>query len=473
MPQQNKKFKILLLSVSSTSFFYEQVVIPFGLVSLASFVDCPEYEIRGIELNWPPEKIMQRYLKVDNEVLKEITDFSPDIIAMSTYASNMYNCLFWAEAIKEKLPKCFIVTGGNHVSYMAQECLSKCRAIDAVVKFEGEIPFKMLCEKCFVQDLDFKDVPNLVWRRNGEIVENQKTILLDNIESLPIINRSYFTSQQTDKLLTHADVVSARGCPFHCTFCDCNHYWQKTHRTRSVESVIKELKQLVSANPGIKSVRFRDESITLKKQYCMDLCRSLIDNGIKLEFHAHSRLDGLDEELIAILARAGFKQLFIGVESGSENVLKNLKKGIKLEKLAPNLDLLRKYGVDFRLSFMSSTPGETFFDTLKTVKLIKKLKLKRNEYYMGIGIDIYPGTEECRKFMELNPGYQWISNANFKFNGKYSARRDLFGNIINPKFRQYSLLQSGLIFFLLSPEYFFERCGSLVSKKIKNLFKTK
>jgi radical SAM superfamily enzyme YgiQ (UPF0313 family) len=467
MSQQNNKFKILLLSVSSTSFFYEQVVMPFGLASLASFVDCPDYQIRGVELNWPAEKIIQRYLKADQEILRQILDFSPDMVAMSTYAENMYNVMFWADVIKQKLADCFVVAGGNHASYLGRECLSKCNAIDAVVKFEGEIPFKMLCEKCFAKNYDFKDVPNLVWRKNGQIIENPKTVLLDSIETLPIINRTYFVSGQNDKALTHADVISARGCPFHCTFCDCNHYWQKTHRTRGVNSVIKELKQLLADNPNVKSVRFRDESITLKKPYCMELCKALIDNNIKLEFHAHSRLDGLDEELIAALAKAGFKLLFIGVESGSEKVLRNLKKGIKLEKLAPNLELLRKYGINFRLSFMSSTPGETFFDTLKTVKLIKGLKLKRNEYYMGIGIDIYPGTEECNKFLQLNPDYQWISNKDFKFNGRYFAKRDLFGNIINPKFRQYSLFKSGLLFFLLAPAYFFEKLAVLVKKITK------
>jgi len=472
MDRKNEKFRVLLLSVSSTSFFYEQVVIPFGLASLASFIDCPDYQIKGIELNWPAEKVLQRYLKIDDDILKQILDFSPNMVAMSTYASNMYNCLFWADVIKQKLPNCFVVVGGNHVSYIAGECLSKCRAVDAVVKFEGEIPFKMLCEKCYRNDFDFSDVPNLVWRKNGEIIENPKTVFLDNIELLPIINRTYFVSQQADRLLTHADVIGARGCPFHCTFCDCNHYWQKTYRTRGVESVIKELKMLIDENPDIKSVRFRDESITLKKQYCMDLCKALIDNNIKLEFQAHSRLDGLDEELISMLAKAGFKLLFIGVESGSEKVLKNLKKGIKLEKLAPNLELLRKYGINFRLSFMSSTPGETFFDTLKTVKLIKRLKLERNEYYMGVGVDIYPGTEECSRFLQLNPGYEWISNKNFKFNGRYFVKRDPFGNIINPKFRQYGLLKSALIFFLLSPGYSWEKLKSLIGKKLKNILKT-
>jgi len=91
MTEQKEQFRILLLSVSSTSFFYEQVVIPFGLVSLASFVDKPEYQIKGIEFNWPPEKIRQRYLKIDDELLNQIVEYNPHVVAMSTYASNMYN----------------------------------------------------------------------------------------------------------------------------------------------------------------------------------------------------------------------------------------------------------------------------------------------------------------------------------------------------------------------------------------------
>ena len=471
MTEQKAKFRILLLSVSSTSFFYEQVVIPFGLVSLASYVDKPEYQIKGIEYNWPPDKIKQRYLKVDEELLGQITEFDPDVVAMSTYASNMYNVLFWADVIKQKLSRSFVVVGGNHASYIGRETLEKCQGIDAVVRFEGEIPFKKLCEKLSAGDRDFSDVPNLTYRAGNKILENSQNILLDSIETLPIIKRGYFPSSKHDSLQTHADVISARGCPFHCTFCDCNHYWQKTHRTRGVESVITELKQLLIDNPNIESVRFRDESITLKKSYCMALCEALIENNIKLEFHAHSRLDGLDEELIAMLAKAGFKILYIGIESGSENVLRNVKKGIRLDKLAPNLNLLRKYNVNFRLSFMSSTPGERFRDTLKTVKLIKKLKLKPTEYYMGVGIDIYPGTEECEKFLQLNPEYQWLHNGEYEFKGNYLAMTDPYGNIINPKFRQYSVFTSAIIFFLLSPKYFFEKFKSISMKKVKRLFK--
>jgi len=71
------------------------------------------------------------------------------------------------------------------------------------------------------------------------------------------------------------------------------------------------------------------------------------------------------------------------------------------------------------------------------------------------------------RILLLSVDYEWISNANFKFNGKYFARRDPFGNIINPKFRQYSLFKSGLVFFLLAPAYFFEKLAVLVKKIIK------
>jgi len=459
---------ILLLSVSSTSFFYEQLVIPFGLVSLASYVDNPDYQIRGIEMNWPAEKIRDRYLRTDSEIVEQILEFNPDVVAMSTYASNMYNVMFWADVIREKCADCFIVVGGNHVSYIAKECLDKCKTIDAVVKFEGEIPFKMLCEKLYEKNYDFTDIPSFAYRDSGKIIENSQAALMKDINSLPILNRVFFAGQGSQKEQTHADIVSARGCTAACTFCNCNHYWSKTHRTRTAESVIEELKELKRDNP-LKTIRFRDESLTLRKKYCLKLCEAITSNNIALRFQAHSRLDGLDEDVIKALAGAGFELLFIGVESGSKAVLKRLRKGINLSKLESIIPLLRKYGIKFRLSFMSATPGESFFETLETVKLIKKLKLKRDEYYVGVGVDIYPGTEECERFLKVNPDYQWLIK-DYRFKGKYFAVRDPLGNITGPKYKEYGTLKSAFIFFLLSPGYFLDKVSSVGMKKLGGIF---
>ena len=220
-----EKFRILLLSVSSTSFFYEQLVIPFGLVSIGSYVDSPDYEIKGIEMNSPPHRIMQRYLKADKEIFDQIMKYGPDLVAMSTYATNIYNVMFWANVIKKNLSDTFIVAGGNHVSYISEECLKKCRGIDAIVRFEGEIPFKMLCDKLYKGDPDLSGVPSLTYRDRDKIIENPQSELIRDLNSLPILNRTYFAEDQSSGNISHADMISARGCPFNCTFCNCNHYW--------------------------------------------------------------------------------------------------------------------------------------------------------------------------------------------------------------------------------------------------------
>lgn len=468
---QRKKTRLLLLSVSSTSFFYEQLVIPFGLVSLGSYIDSPDYEIKGIELNQPAQKVVQRYLKVDEEVMSQVVEFTPDVIAMSTYSSNIYNVLFWADAIKARLPQAFIVIGGNHASYISRECLEKCKGLDAVVRFEGEIPFHMLCEKSTNNDRDLSGIPNLTYRDGDGIIENRAITYMEDLNALPILNRSFFSNQDVDGVLSHADIISARGCTANCTFCNCNHYWSKTHRTRSIESVIEELKELKVQHP-LKSVRFRDETLTLRKKYCLEICEAIVANNLNgIKYQAHSRLDGLDEEVIKALAGAGFELLFIGVESGSKAVLKRLKKGINLAKLETIIPLLRKYGIGFRLSFMSSTPGESFWETLQTIRLIKRLKLKREEYYIGVGIDIYPGTTECERFLEKHPDYQWLSKDYNKFQGKYFASKDPAGNILHPKYREYSVVKSAVMFFLLSPDYFFEKLKAVGLKKLKSFLK--
>ncbi len=452
-----EKLRILLLSVSSKTFFYKQLVIPFGLTSLASYIDNEDYEIRGIEMNKPLEKVTKRYLGIDEDLLKDILDFSPNIVAMSTYAANIYNVLFWTKVIKRNLPNCFIIIGGNHASYIARECLEKCPELDIVIRFEGEIPFLELCEKVKNEDYDFSEIPSISYRSNTKIKENPNLELIKDLGTLPILNREYFKiSGKNDDHITHADIISARGCPFNCTFCNCNHYWSKRYRIRKVETIIKEISDLQKKYPSLKSLRFRDESISINKNRCIKLCNEIIKNNIKLEFQAHSRIDGLDKEVIKKLSEVGFKKLFIGIESGSTEVLKRLRKGIDLSKVVEVIKLLRKFRIKFKASFICSTRGERLRDTLETIKLIKKLKLsrKKKEFNINYGVSIYPGTLEWEKFSNANPDYEWITK-NYNFRNNYKPIKDMKGNILHPIYYEggyfKDLFRKLLIYILIDP----------------------
>ena len=453
--------KILLLNVNSYSFFYGQLVIPFGLASLGSYVEGDDYTIKGIDMNTPPERIPLRYLHLDEELLKEIVEYSPDLVAVSSYASNMHNILFWAEAIKRALPKTCIVVGGNHASYIAREVLEKCPAIDIVVRFEGEIPFKMICEHIEEGSRNYFDIPNITYIKGKKVAENTQIELIKTLDLLPPLNRRYFEDDEDKQKVTHIDMITARGCPFHCTFCDCNHYWGKTYRTQDVETVIDELKHLCREYPNLKTVRFRDESITINKARCIALCEGIISNNLNtLKFQAHSRLDGLNEEVVKHLAEAGFEQLFIGFESGSQAVLKRLKKGIDISKADVTIRLLKQYGVKPRISFLIATRNETFRESMETVKLIKKLKLNRDEFYIGSSIQIYPGTYEHKKFLEENPDYEWTTKKPH-FRGKYFGDKDPYGNVIQPSFREYGGFKVFLVYLMVGFGFAVQAFGRL------------
>ena len=418
--------KALLLSVSSESFFYDQVVVPFGLASLGSYVARDGVELKGLEMNWPPERIAARYLREDPDLLDEIAAFAPDVVAMTAYSGNIHNVLFWADAIKRRVPNGAVIVGGNHASYIAEEIVAERPSVDAVCRFEGEQAFSELCRRVADGARDFGDIPSLVWRRDGAVVVNDLAATIPDLDDLPPLNDGLFETGRPEARV-HADLITARGCPFHCTFCNCNHYWGKKYRTFSTDRVVEELRRLKARYPALETVRFRDESMTISKPRCLELCEKLIAADLGLRFHAHSRLDGLDADVIPLLARAGFEQLYIGLESGSQAVLERLRKGIRVERVAEVVRLLRENGVAFRVSLILGTPDETLDEAMETVGLVKRHDLTFDEFYFGVGIVIYPGTTDCETFLRRSPDHQWLTPSPLP--DGYTYRRDSRGNV--------------------------------------------
>jgi radical SAM superfamily enzyme YgiQ (UPF0313 family) len=143
------------------------------------------------------------------------------------------------------------------------------------------------------------------------------------------------------------------------------------------------------------------------------------------------------------MASAGFNLVFIGMESGSQAVLDRIQKGIDISRAEEIVSLLRKYGINFRISFLTSTPKETFKEAMQTVRLIKNLKLSKKQYYIHLGLQIYPGTYEFERFEEFHPDNNWLTN-NYTFQGKYSGAKDALGNITHPRYREFGIIKSFL-----------------------------
>lgn len=418
--------RILFLAVSSRIFFYDQVVKPFGLLSIAAAVQDQGHEMLGIEMSGGFEASKRRYLQVDEDLLSQILAFSPDLVAMSSYSTNMHNALFWAGVIKERLPSVRTVVGGNHASYIAREIIEDCAMVDFVVRFEGEAGFRALCAALSEGRDDFSDVPNLTWRRDGQVVENELAPPIMDLDTLNPMPYGLFTDSQAPEEIEHADMITARGCPFRCTFCNCNHFWQKRYRAMSIDRVVRDIRWFKEKYPNLKSIRFRDEAISIRKNHCLELCDALVAENFGLEYHGHSRLDGLDEEVIAALARAGFKQLFIGLESGSKPILQRIRKDIDIDRAPEMARLCWKHGIQTRFSLIGQIPGESLGDIEKSLQLVKNMQLDFDQFYFNKGLQIYPGTHEGDLFAERYPGYKWLRPQ--ELGDGYIQRRDDRGN---------------------------------------------
>lgn len=163
----------------------------------------------------------------------------------------------------------------------------------------------------------------------------------------------------------------------------------RTVRYRSVDNVIEEIKYVIRKY-GAKQLAFKDDSFTVNKKRIIEFCDRLIADGIKVNWECTTRVDLIDENLLGKLIKAGCNTVKVGIESGSENILKMINKRISHEKVRTAAKLFNKHGIFWSSYFMMGLPNETEEDIYSTLKFMKHIKPD----YASIGIyEPYPGTE--------------------------------------------------------------------------------
>ena len=141
---------------------------------------------------------------------------------------------------------------------------------------------------------------------------------------------------------------------------------------------------------------------------------------------------------------------------------------VDISKAKMILQLMRKYEINFRISFMTSTPGERFRETIKTFWLIEQMRLHKDEYYVGFGVQIYPGTAECENFLDLHPDYEWITKT-ARFKGKYHGIKDLKGNLLCPAYSEYGKIMKAII-RILNRKHFINYFKDKTKSLLLNIF---
>lgn len=319
--------------------------------------------------------------------LRKLKDSKPDMVLFITGFEIFGEDMVTADLLKEKMPDTRFVAIGYYPSIFPKEVLDKSK-IDAVIIGEPEMTFLCLCER-LISDSDLDGVDGLAFRQGSDVVINKARGRIDDLDSLPfpsrdLINNDLYSEPFLGRPFT--TILTSRGCPYTCTYC-VRTYGNKLV-CRSSENILAEIKEVV-CRFGIRNFRFLDDTFTVRKKRVIEICESMLKEGIKADWTALSRIDTLDKDALKMMKKAGCKRLYVGIESGSQRVLDYYKKGYKADQIADNINLINDCGIKTAGFFMIGAPVETEEDFNKTLAMAKKCRL---DYCTIFKTMPYPGT---------------------------------------------------------------------------------
>ena len=364
------KTKILFVSCVNPHIYIEKRYPPLGI----------GYLIAALKKSIGPENI-EVAIAYDN-IEKTVKTFAPDIVCISSTSPNYGLALKYARLIRAfHVP---VIIGGVHVSVMP-ETLSL--DMDVGVLGEGEAALtELVClfreQGTFKKD-ELSKIDGIVYLDKGQRVLTQSRTPEPHLDSISRPDRSYFRRD------AHSYMLTARGCPCHCTFCAAA---GKETRFFSAEYMVEEIKELFYRYKarlitigddlfGINTARIEKIADLLEKEK--------LAGKVKLTCNCRANL--VTKRLVALLQRLGIKSVGIGLESGSDRILNILKSGqVSVEKNRQAIEILREHKIHQVATFIIGSPGETREEILMTYRFIKETKL---DYFDVFILTPFPGTQ--------------------------------------------------------------------------------
>jgi O-antigen biosynthesis protein len=214
---------------------------------------------------------------------------------------------------------------------------------------------------------------------------------IENLDELPMPGWDYFAEMPYDwggNWLPEAPVFTmntSRGCPFDCTFCSVGSIWGRRYTFFSAERVVADIEYVVKQH-GARGIYFREDNFTLNKKRLYDFCNLMIAKGINIPWVCETRASSLDRETVELMARAGAKGAYIGVESGSQRLLDFMQKAIKIEDIHRAFRLCQEFGINTAASVIVGVPTETEQELQMTMELLNEIKPTITWFNVFVGI---------------------------------------------------------------------------------------
>ena len=350
-------------------------------------------------------------------------------VTAPTLENDMYGC-FLAKARGAQT-----IAFGTHVTPIPRETMRPYPSLDYILLGEPDLTIRDLLdvlegkvdqrpeniqkifndhdpmyEPAYNEDgtVNMRKIKGLVWRDGEEIMVNLTRPFIPNLDDMPLPMHELLPWRDYRMPLIKGPftfIVTSRGCPAGCTYCIKHVSYQFSVRVRSADNIMKELWKL--KNMGLNNIHMYADLFTVNRDQVMELCQRMIDEKINLKWTCNSRVDYVDQEMLAMMGKAGNRLISWGIESGSEQILRHARKGAYPDKAARSLQWARDAGIMNWGYFIIGLPGETEKTIRETIEFAKGLPLDIALFHVAAP---YPGTPfffEVVKNDWFRPGTRW------------------------------------------------------------------
>jgi anaerobic magnesium-protoporphyrin IX monomethyl ester cyclase len=419
--------KILLINPPQT--FYpgsEQPAgnLPIGLMYIAAVLKKAGYEVEILDA------FMAATLQKNGETVtvgipfeeikKEIQSRKPQIVGIAgPFTCQIENSIKISNLTKEVDSKILTVIGGPHVTLVPKEFLEEAKNVDIAVIGEGEYAMIEVVQ-AFEGKKQLNGILGISYRQNGVVVVNRTRTFMENLDELPypaydLVDMEKYLNPQIgyrsfqDRAIS---MITSRGCPFNCCFCAVHLHMGQKFRAHSAEYVLDHIQYVVDKFK-VKNIFFEDDNLTLDVKRFEEICDGIIERKIRIGWETPNgvRADCLNLELLKKMKQSGAKSIFVGVESGDQQILdKVICKSLDLNRVVEFSKNAKQIGLKTGAFYIIGFPGETKENMQRTVDFALELKRKYD-----VGMHLFMATpsygtrlyDECKAQGYIQQDLTW------------------------------------------------------------------
>ncbi|MEW6087678.1 MAG: radical SAM protein [bacterium] len=335
--------------------------------------------------------------------VQEILKINPKFVGITAMTLSIETAAVIAKKLKSSDKGIQIIIGGIHLTSLPEKTMNDYPHFDIGVIGEGDITIVELLDT-LSKNTPLENVKGIIYRTGNKIKITDARCFIEDLDELPFPSfhllqnfpNKYRPSIQKFRRMPSSILLTSRGCPYKCIFCDSKGL-KNSYRSYSVKYIISLIKYL-QANYKIKDINFHDDTFTLYRHKIIEFCNTILSEKIDLTWSCQTRADLVDFELLSLMKKSGCWSIAFGIESGSQKILDFIKKGTKIQTIKGAVDSASKAGLETIGFIVIAPPAETKETMEETINFIKELNLT---YILPLYFTPFPNSDSYEKIEEF------------------------------------------------------------------------